>query len=128
MGIVKLPGCLAPVLSLYKRHRPCSSLSLQSTKFSQLLFCRTDHPRLKSHLFGDRKLSLRFGSFSQAKQSFNQSCTNPIFLRALYVFTFPPDAPFEQLSACFYDALSHTTSLNPVGDGVLAAKFRSAAV
>src|SRR5262249_15539738 len=105
-----------------------SLLLLQSAKLRYLLFCRIDHPRFKSCPLGNCELCLRFSSFSQAKQSFDQGCTNPIFLVALFVLAFDPYPFSEQLRAYSDDALAHAPSLNPVGDGILAPKFRRAAV
>src|SRR5439155_11890317 len=105
-----------------------SPLSLQSAKLRKLLFCRIDHPRFRSCLFGNCELCLRFGGISQPEQSFDQRCTDPIFLLAFFVLAFAPYAFCEQLCANSDDALAHASSLNSIGDGVLAAELRGAAV
>src|SRR5262245_30422630 len=74
-----------------------SPLSLQSTKHRQLLLGRTDHPRFRSCLFGTCELCLRFGSFSQTEQSFDQRCLNPIFLLSSFSLAFALYAFCEQL-------------------------------
>jgi hypothetical protein len=105
-----------------------SALSLQSAKLSELLLRRIDHPSLGSSLLGNCKLCLRLGGVSQAKQSFDERCTNPIFLLSLFVLVFTPYAFCQQSRANSDDALAHASGLESVGDGIIAAALGSAAI
>src|SRR5262249_6985393 len=105
-----------------------SPSSLQSAKLGELLLRGIDHPLFGSNLLGDCKLRLRFGRVSPGKQSLDEPCTNPIFFFSPFILVFALDAFGEQSHANSDDALAHPSSLDSVGDGVIAAEFGGAAI
>src|SRR5262249_52837149 len=105
-----------------------SPSSLQSAKLGELLLRGIDHPLFGSNLLGDYKLRLRFDRVFQAEQSFDERCTNPIFFFSLFILVFALNAFGEQSHANSDDALAHPSSLDSVGDGVIAAEFGGAAI
>src|SRR5262245_33916263 len=84
-----------------------SPSSLQSAKLGELLLRGIDHPLFGTNLLGDCKLRLRFGRVSQAEQSLDERCTNPVFLLSSFFLAFAPYAFYEQLRAYSDDALAH---------------------
>ena len=105
-----------------------SPSSLQSAKLAELLLRGIDHPLFGASVLGDCKLRLRFGGVSQAEQSFDERCTNPIFLFSPFVLVFALNAFREQSRANSDDALAHPSGLDSVGDGVIAAEFGAAVI
>src|SRR5262249_47732672 len=85
-------------------------------------------PLLWGNLPGAFKVRLPFGRVCQAKQNLDGRCTNPIFFFPPFILVFVLDAFGDQSHANSDDALAHPSSLDSVGDGVIAAEFGAAAI